>query len=269
MRIQCTFNLAPELHEQHAYAVENLRSWQVSEKARQDQKDIAQQRRSIFHRDIYLTGLYLYQISPELPKIVSEYYTGNGVSVKKLTQQLALFDELDVKVEAPILPTPVEAELSQTQWQKLEAMFAQQQATLTEQHNKQADDSSNAFIDQLTSALDSLQQQQALMLAQLTKHIENQASLTEQVQPANSNKPNEATDLAPYIKALDGNKADLISVIESNQKALVSAFNHLKKQVLTSNQSGQAASYDASLEQDNPLNAQLARASKVKAKGLW
>ena len=120
MRIQCAFYLTPDLYEQHRFAVENLKAWQAREKQRNDDIDISQKRRSIFHREIYLSGLYLYQISNALPKLVSEQYAPDNVDVSRLIKLLALFDN---NIDKPDLLKAQDMSLADNQWHKMEELF--------------------------------------------------------------------------------------------------------------------------------------------------
>lgn len=277
MRIQCTFNLAPELHEQHRFTVENLRAWHISEKQRNDDKDVAQQRRSIFHRDIYLSGLYLYQISAELPKLVSEQYKAGSIDVTRLTKQLAIFenpiDELK-DVNDPVIT------LADSQWQKMEQLLnSHQQQLLAEQktffetaiatqdrasdaqaQNESKADHVLAVTVKLAEQLTSMQQQQTQLLARIEQvytHAKDPALVA-----------NEWQGVEPL---LDQNKSELLQAIEVNQQWLVSAFNTLKQQVgqLNDNPSQQVYAFSQINAEKAALTSQLQRASKVKSKGLW
>lgn len=270
MRIQCTFNLAPELHEQHDFAIENLRAWQISEKARNDDKDIAQQRRSIFHRDIYLSGLYLHQLSPDLPKRVSEQYKPSGVSAKGLTQQVALFDdELLTSANMPIEQASGIV-LDDSQWLKFEGLLAEQQQQFTQQqqqleqsrHQAQLDINrknqieserhSAQLIAQLTELVSGsmsdklieLQAQNLQILADLKDNAATQSVLESalessvQIQEQTQEQPQEQSDLRAtarqaesVITALDEQKLQLLGAIDANQQSLLSAFNRLQKQM--------------------------------------
>lgn len=272
MRIQCTFNLAPELHEQHRFTVENLRAWQTAEKLRNDDKDIAQQRRSIFHRDIYLSGLYLYQLSSELPKLVSEQYKADNIDASRLTKQIALIaPHVDESGTVNVPAGDPQVSLAESQWQKMAQLLeAHQQQILAEQkvereaeaqaHETLAHEKQLAATELLTEQLSSMQQQQT----QLLERIE-QAD-TQAKQPAVSGSG--IKDVEPLLAQ---NQGELLQVIEANQALLVSAFDTLKRQV------GQMSRRSNTLEESPSqidiekaaLSSQLQRASKVKSKGLW
>ncbi|GIU50745.1 hypothetical protein [Shewanella sp. KT0246] len=296
MRIQCTFNLAPELHEQHGYAIENLRAWQVSEKERSDEKDIAQQRRSIFHRDIYLSGLYLHQLSPELPKLVSEQYRPNGVNAKRITQQISSFDdELTCGTQMSIVEAPAIAVLDDSQWLKFEKMLAKQQQT---RQQEQADIDAKAkieteakhghLIEQLSELLTSqfsaqlcqFQAQNEQLLAELKVQSAAHSLITDSSVASSPDISSFESNLAAIETRLDDHNVELLNAISANQQSLLSAFNSVKKQMnsLSDQMSQNLANGYQALSGEEPgadqsqvkqLNTQLQRASKIKAKGLW
>ncbi|MDO6677275.1 hypothetical protein [Shewanella sp. 4_MG-2023] len=308
MRIQCTFNLAPELHEQHRFAIENLRAWQINEKQRNDDKDISQQRRSMFHRDIYLSGLYLYQLSAELPKLVSEQYTADSVNVGRLIKQLALFDS---QIDEQDQLEAQEMSLAENQWQKMEQLFtaqlavqqdkilaeqkstfesmleqqarkeAEKQAEVTSAYQAEKEDelrqSQQQTLAQFDRQNDLLQVSSDTLAAQLSAMQQQQADLIAAVELiTNSAMPSAAVassdnQIDAVEPVLEQNKVELLQAIEVNQQQLMQAFNLLKLQV---GKMGDLSTQGAdALSADDiekaALSSQLQRARKIKSKGLW
>lgn len=266
MRIQCIFNLAPELYEQHEFAVENLRSWLMSEKNRKDNQDVAQQRRSNFNRDIYLSGLYLHELSAELPALVSEQYRANEVSVKRLTQQVALFDDNDRAEQEDSGNASHETVLEEGQWQKLESLLKAHHQSVTVPLSEQiAALSITSMVEQVAKQLSALQSQQQEIVDEfklLTRLGGTEAA--EGLSAADSDHLTLDISLAKH-------KDELLFAIDTNQKKLISTFNGLKKQVSglsNSLRNAEVSSGEDDLE-TQALTAQLQRASKVKSKGLW
>ncbi|MGS0725812.1 hypothetical protein ACVBKF_06460, partial [Shewanella sp. 0m-11] len=72
MRIRFNVGLEPEIYDSHSYAIKTLRGWQQQEKARNDETDIVLQRRIQFHRDLYLSGLFLHELAPQLPSMLTQ-----------------------------------------------------------------------------------------------------------------------------------------------------------------------------------------------------
>ncbi|MFS1439671.1 hypothetical protein [Shewanella sp. 10N.286.48.A6] len=308
MRIQCTFNLAPELHEQHRFAIENLRAWQINEKQRNDDKDISQQRRSMFHRDIYLSGLYLNQLSAELPKLVSEQYTADSVNVGRLIKQLALFDS---QIDEQDQLEAQEMSLAENQWQKMEQLFiaqlavqqdkilaeqkstfesmleqqarkeAEKQAEVTSAYQAEKEDelrqSQQQTLAQFDRQNDLLQVSSDTLAAQLSAMQQQQADLIAAVELiTNSAMPSAAVassdnQIDAVEPVLEQNKVELLQAIEVNQQQLMQAFNLLKLQV---GKMGDLSTQGAdALSADDiekaALSSQLQRARKIKSKGLW
>lgn len=270
MRIQCIFNLAPELYEQHEFAVENIRAWLVTEKERKDNQDIAHQRRSNFNRDIYLSGLYLHQLSAELPALVSEQYRANEVSVKRLTQQVALFDDATGADKEQTATVSHKAVLEEEQWQKLDSMLRAHHQSVTAPLSEQiAALSITSMVEQMAKQLSELHSQQQEMVTELQHQVTALSDRSSEVET--SKLSTEGSDHLAIEASLDKHKDDLLAAIETNQKKLITTFNGLKKQVsgLSNSLSNVAVTSAEEELEAQALTAQLQRASKVKSKGLW
>lgn len=159
MQIKCSFTLEPEIYEHHRDAASSLRQWKKQLQASNDNVEIARERVNNFHRQIYLSGLYLHNLAPELPLILSQNFTQN-VELKTFVNLLAAVGvTADITTAAP---SPTEAILSEQQWQKLTGLVSDiktQQSQVVEQQNVTAtpDD----------ALLFTLQQNQTKALAQL------------------------------------------------------------------------------------------------------
>ncbi|MBY5990631.1 plasmid partitioning/stability family protein [Ferrimonas balearica] len=113
MRLSCSFTLSPDQHEADAFAVQTLKAWQLAEQGRGDSAEVQRQRRNAFHRQIYLSGLFLHQLAPKLPALLAEAL-GERVSAQTLT---ALAEGAGVSLDS-------QSGLSEPQWQKLTALMA-------------------------------------------------------------------------------------------------------------------------------------------------
>ncbi|WP_119968844.1 hypothetical protein [Shewanella japonica] len=311
MRIQCTFNLAPELHKQHSFAIDNLRAWQETEKSRGDDKDIALQRRSHFHRDIYLSGLYLYQVSADLPRLISEQYHVDSVSAARLMKQISLFDdtESDPAIE-PSLATSHQG-LEEAQWQQLEAILASHREEVLKQQEASAQQELQAQQSLYQSHFEKMQLNttetvgglEASLCGKLTTELQetinsadiNRAltTLSEQVASVEHNNQKMLSALTQQIESMSASLPDNVlsaqdnlvpftdiqTSIETNQKAIQQSILLLQQQLTSQFQavadklnqglSVSGSQMGATELAESQLTSQLARASKVKSKGLW
>ncbi|WP_282166563.1 hypothetical protein [Shewanella japonica] len=321
MRIQCTFNLAPELHKQHSFAIDNLRAWQETEKSRGDDKDIALQRRSHFHRDIYLSGLYLHQVSADLPRLISEQYHVDGVSAARLMKQISLFD--DTESEPAIEPGLATSHqgLEEAQWQQLEAILASHREEVLKQQEASAQQELQAQQSLYQSHFEKMQLNtteavgglEASLCGKLTTELQetiNSAdinrvdincveissaltTLSEQVATVEHNNQKMLTVLTQQIESMSASLPDNVlsaqdnlvpftdiqTSIETNQKAIQQSILLLQQQLTSQFQvvadklnqglSVSGSQMGATELAESQLTSQLARASKVKSKGLW
>ncbi|MBY5921403.1 plasmid partitioning/stability family protein [Ferrimonas balearica] len=113
MRISCSFTLTPASQESDAEAVRLLKAWQQDEQARDASPETQRQRRSEFHRQIYLSGLFLHQLAPRLPALLADALDG----AKTAEQLVALAEGAGVSLRP-------ETGLSAAQWQKLSTLMA-------------------------------------------------------------------------------------------------------------------------------------------------
>ncbi|KPZ71172.1 hypothetical protein AN944_01914 [Shewanella sp. P1-14-1] len=311
MRIQCTFNLAPELHKQHSFAIDNLRAWQETEKSRGDDKDIALQRRSHFHRDIYLSGLYLHKVSADLPRLISEQYHVDGVSAARLMKQISLFDdtESDLAIE-PGLATSHQG-LEEAQWQELEAILAshreevlkQQEASAQQEFQAQQSLYQSHFEKMQLNTTEAVGGLEASLCGKLTTELQeainsadiNRAltTLSEQIATVEHSNQKMLSALTQQIESMSASLPDNVlsaqddrvpftdiqTSIETNQKAIQQSILLLQQQLTSQFQavadklnqglSVSGSQMGATELAESQLTSQLARASKVKSKGLW
>lgn len=289
MRFQCTFNLDPVLHEQHSFAIDNLRAWQANEKKRDDSEATAQKRRGMFNRDIYLSGLYLYQLSAGLPRAVSEQYIASKISAKRLAMQVSLFD--DTK-EDEALKANTENEgaiLNDAQWEKLASLLAKHQQDIVKEQQDglaAAREVQAQQIDQHAIVLQShiqndlkagLQQEVVELLAQQLSQLQTQqqqtlAQLQQFIEQSTQKESEQLSETQSLVNqgvaaSLDKHQQQLLAAISANQSSLMSAFKRLNSQVSNLNHGVNTA---AGMQQESQaLDTQLQRASKIKAKGLW
>lgn len=189
MRIRFSVGLEPEVHDSHGYAIKALRLWQQQEKARNDEPDIVQQRRTQFHRDLYLSGLFLHELAPQLPSMLSQTLLQDKVNCQTLACQLR---------SAGLTLADEDKGLSEQQWQKLTAML--EGASVPQQTSK-------VDFSAIEQQLEQLQQGQAQLSDQLS-----QLPAAETAQPQ--------ADLATQFSQLKQGQDQLMAQI----KALRSQF---------------------------------------------
>lgn len=152
MRIRFNVGLEPEIHDAHSYAIKALRRWQQQEKARNDEPDIVQQRRTQFHRDLYLSGLFLHELAPQLPSMLSQTLLQDKVNCHTLACQL--------HSAGLALDASEDKGLSEQQWQKLTAMV--ERANVPQP-------TSNVDFSAIEQQLEQLQQGQEQLSHQLSQ----------------------------------------------------------------------------------------------------
>ncbi|USD38013.1 plasmid partitioning/stability family protein [Ferrimonas sp. SCSIO 43195] len=250
MRIRCSFTLEPELHGSHQYAVDTLRQWQQQEKGRGDSNEVAQLRRNGFHRDLYLSGLFLQQLSPQLPAMLAQALVEERLQGQTLTQLLA--------ASGVSVDSDGGAGLSEGQWTKLTSMLKTSMAApkastevnlapLQQQLEQLANRPQPAQSDSnLSGALAQLEQQQQQILAQL-QQLASQGNSTPTAQP------DAHVDLGSQFVAL-----------KQGQDKLMAQLKALRSQISSGSVTPTAADAEAP-----SLDTQLALASKVKSKGIW
>ena len=224
--------------------MERLRQWQQREKSLESDSQAQLARRNAFHRDLYLSGLFLHQLSPQLTAQLSARL-GEPNPDAALQQCLT---------NAGLLQSGGGA-LSDGQWQQLTSMLKTAMATpkpdagtdlgaLTRQLEQVEHKLSTipeptpAPVDPALSALE----------GQLTQLVEFQQALMERFDalPERSQP-----DLGPSLLQL-----------KQGQEKLMSQLKGLKGQLA---QPGTTAT-----EPEPPkLESQLEKASRVKAKGIW
>ena len=256
MRIRCSFIVEPEMHTHHQYAIDILRAWQKQEKELESRKELAMQRSNAFHQSLYLSGLYLHKLSPDLPKLVSELLPNDELSVEPLLWQLA---------QVGIKQNKQDAILSSSQWQQLTSVLdkhgqAQTQAlkaeldampqSLHQSMYPSMQESTDASEPSVQTQLKNIEQQQLLLLAQLDEiKLGGLTSHTASLQ--STSIENEA--LSQQFQSIQMGQQDLMRRLELMSQ-------QLKHTQVT-----------APVEKVNSdsLDTQLKRARRVKAKGLW
>lgn len=239
MRIRFNVGLEPELFDSHSYAIKCLRLWQQEEKARNDETDTVLQRRIQFHRDLYLSGLFLHELAPQLPSMLTQTLLQDKVNCQTLACQ--------IKSAGLSLEPAAENGLSEPQWQKLSAMLEAASSA------KQQSEPPN-----LTAIEQQLAQLQQLML-------DGQEQLSSALAPASQ----------PELGAENGQQqADFSSQfnqLKQGQEKLMAQMKSLSSQLAQVSATALAnkPANDSACADTPSLETQLERARRVKSKGLW
>lgn len=242
MRIRFNVGLEPELFDSHSYAIKCLRLWQQEEKARNDETDTVLQRRVQFHRDLYLSGLFLHELAPQLPSMLTQTLLQDKVNCQTLACQ--------IKSAGLSLEPAAENGLSEPQWQKLSAMLEAASSA------KQQSEPPN-----LTAIEQQLAQLQQLML-------DGQEQLSSVLTHAPASQPElgaengqQQVDFSSQFNQLKQGQEKLMA----QMKSLSSQLAQVSATALANNSAN-----DDSASADTPsLETQLERARRVKSKGLW
>ena len=235
MRIRFNVGLEPELFDSHSYAIQCLRLWQQEEKARNDETDIVLQRRIQFHRDLYLSGLFLHELAPQLPSMLTQTLLQDRVNCQTLASQLS-------SVGLSLQPAG-ENGLSDKQWQKLTAML--EEASLPSQPVE-------------TQNLTAIEQQLQQLQLQVEHGQEQISNMLNHLPEATSSQPQ--TDLTAQFDQLKQGQDKLMAQMKSLTSQLA--------QVSATSLANHSANDDSNQETPS-LETQLERARRVKSKGLW
>lgn len=236
MRIRFNVSLEPEIYDCHSYAITSLRQWQQTEKERDDQADTALQRRNRFHRNLYLSGLFLHELAPQLPSMLAQMLQQDKVNCKTLASQVRA-------VGLPLENANTRA-LTEPQWQKLTALL--ESASLAEAPVQTPVETASFTTNEL--ALEQLQQQLSLLQQGQQQMLTALADLA-----------------ATPVSAVSGSDfSDNLSQLKRGQDKLMSQINALREQV-----SGSGIPTTQALADSPSIETQLERASRVKSKGLW
>ncbi|ABZ78101.1 hypothetical protein Shal_3560 [Shewanella halifaxensis HAW-EB4] len=238
MRIRFNVGLEPELYDSHSYAIKRLRCWQQQEKDRNDETDIVQQRRIQFHRDLYLSGLFLHELAPQLPSMLTQTLLQDKVNSQTLACQ--------VRAAGLSLETSEDNGLSEQQWQKLSAML--NAASLPVKQTEAVD---------LTEIEQQLAQLQQLMLQGQEQLSSVLTHTTVSHSAATSENGQHQADFSTQLDQLKQGQDKLMT----QMKNLSSQLAQVSVTALANNNSAN----DDTLS----LETQLERARRVKSKGLW
>ncbi|MBY6186983.1 plasmid partitioning/stability family protein [Marinobacter hydrocarbonoclasticus] len=180
MRVSCSFTLSPEGSDADAHAVQLLKRWQKAEQSRDESADVLRQRRSDFHRQIYLSGLFLHQLAPKLPALLAASLDESPSA----EQLLALAEGAGLNLRP-------DAGLSPAQWQKLTTLMATaptlDPTPIIDALTGQASVGSAADMAPLLGEMASLQSGQKRTLALLT-------ALSEQMADGDEGTPEKAAE---------------------------------------------------------------------------
>ncbi|MEZ9593337.1 hypothetical protein AB4298_01740 [Shewanella sp. 10N.261.52.F9] len=251
MRIRFNVGLEPELFDSHSYAIQCLRLWQQEEKARNDETDIVLQRRIQFHRDLYLSGLFLHELAPQLPSMLTQTLLQDKVNSQTLACQL--------KSAGLVLEPAAENGLSELQWQKLSTML--EAASLPKQQSEPLN---------LTAIEQQLAQLQQLMLEgqeQLSSALTHSAASQAEAR----NNETSQTEVSDDTKLHQPDFSAQLSQLKQGQEKLMAQMKSLSSQLAQVSVStvANSSANDASNLETPSLETQLERARRVKSKGLW
>ncbi|WP_108945516.1 hypothetical protein [Shewanella halifaxensis] len=248
MRIRFNVGLEPEFYDSHSYAIKCLRLWQQEEKARNDESEVVLQRRIQFHRDLYLSGLFLHELAPQLPAMLTQTLLQDRVNCQTLASQLS--------AAGLSLQPAGENGLSDKQWQKLTAML--EEASVSAQQAAAVD------LTEVEQQLSQLQQQMLEGQAQLNSVLANATeNLVTQTQAAASATPAQDSQQAEFSAQLEQLKQGQDKLM-AQMKSLSSQLAQVSVGALANN----SAANDNSADTPS-LETQLERARRVKSKGLW
>lgn len=216
MRIKCSFTLEPAIYECHRDAESSLRQWKDQLQVSNNNVEIVRERVNNFHRQIYLSGLYLHNLAPELPLMLSQNFT-QEVDSKTFFNLLTAVGVTTETTAAE--PSSTEVVLSEQQWQKL------------------------------TDLVNDIKTQQSQAVEQPFEQIINQLAALDGQQNAAAT-PDDA----------------LLFTLKQNQTKALSQLKAIRSQIDKLSNGGIVS---AEKDEVPDLNDQLAKASRVKAKGLW
>ncbi len=251
MRIKCSFTLEPAIHECHRDAESSLRQWKDQLQVSNDNVDIVRERVNNFHRQIYLSGLYLHNLAPELPLMLSQNFTQNVESKTFFNLLAAVGVTAETKAAEPISP---EAVLSEQQWQKLTGLvndIIAQQSQAVEQQTEQFDQLKAQYSEPTQDTV----QDNADLVAQLAAVAASQEQIISQLAALDGMQSTAATPDDTLLFTLKQNQTKALSQL----KAIRSQIDKLSSGAIVS----------AEKDEVPDLDDQLSKASRVKAKGLW
>lgn len=268
MRIKCSFTLEPDIYENHSDAENSLREWRRQLQESDDSADVVRERVNNFHRQIYLSGLYLHNLAPRLPRVLSQNFT----QVVETNSFFNLLSAVGVAAESKPAESivkdtePTEAVLSEEQWLKLAGLvetIQEQQHQATEQQTEQLKVQYSEIAEQQT------QQLKAEHNESLGNMVQDNSELITQLAAVTASQELIISQLA----AFDGQAStpavldeSLLFTLQQNQTKALAQLKIIRNQVAKLS-SGNVISAEKDGVPD--LNNQLAKASRVKAKGLW
>ncbi|ABV88761.1 hypothetical protein [Shewanella pealeana] len=246
MRIRFNVGLEPELFDSHSYAIKCLRLWQQEEKARNDETDTVLQRRIQFHRDLYLSGLFLHELAPQLPSMLTQTLLQDKVNCQTLACQ--------IKSAGLSLEPAAESGLSEPQWQKLSAMLEAASSA-----KQQSEPSNLTAIEQQLAQLQQLMLDGQEQLSSVLTHAEASHA-------ASSNTESNQPELGAENGQQQVDFTSQFNQLKQGQEKLMAQMKSLSSQL--AQVSGTALANKPA--NDTPsLETQLERARRVKSKGLW
>ncbi|GIU05931.1 MULTISPECIES: hypothetical protein [unclassified Shewanella] len=256
MRIRFNVGLEPELFDSHSYAIKCLRLWQQEEKSRNDETDTVLQRRIQFHRDLYLSGLFLHELAPQLPSMLTQTLLQDKVNSQTLAYQ--------IKSAGLSLEPATENGLSEQQWQKLSSML--ETASLA---NSQSELANLTAIEQQLAQLQQLMLEGQEQLSSVLTH-----SATNQAEARNKgarNKEKSQTEVSSETVQQQPDFSAQLSQLKQGQEKLMAQMKSLSSQLAQVSGTSLAnhSANDASNQETPSLETQLERARRVKSKGLW
>ena len=248
MQIKCSFTLEPDIYEYHRDAASSLRQWKKQLQVTDDNVEILRERVNNFHRQIYLSGLYLHNLAPELPQMLSQNFTQNVDSKKFFNLLAAAGVTADITAAEP---SSTEAVLSEQQWQKLTGLvndIKTQQSQVAEQNIEQVK-------AQYSEPAQDTAQDNADLVAQLAAVAASQEQIINQLAELDGQQNVAATP-----------DEALLFTLQQNQTKTLAQLKAIRSQIDKLSSGGMVS---AEKDEVPDLDDQLAKASRVKAKGLW
>ncbi|GAA4874661.1 hypothetical protein [Ferrimonas pelagia] len=296
MRISASFHVEPEHKATDLHTVTTLKAWQQGLRQRYNDADQLKTAQSNFHREIYLAGLYLNQLSGDLPRQLADCFSADKVKGETLLHLLAANG-----VHSGASTEPVSALLCDRQWQQLKAMLA-----MTPEPAAAAELDTSAIAEQVlaglptmlttpaepVAALDSadiaemviaalptpeapapLELDMDLLCAQFGTQLIEQLSEIQSSAPQFESKADPhalATTVAQQLSAQsEAHGSELLQSQSALQDEIRELRRQLVKQTKLIEQLSSADTITSAAGKSSDLDAKLASAAKVKKKGVW
>ena len=126
-KLNLALYLNPETSESDRAAIQVLKDWYERARRSHPDRTILDLLVRLFHRDIYLAGLYLYQLSPQLSRSLAGALEGHQCTPDAFWRQLLAAGVVNADTTSA---TAEEARFSPSQMAQLQHLLAEQQGQL-------------------------------------------------------------------------------------------------------------------------------------------